>query len=438
MSATTTSIADADAETPSTDASSTRKDYPKLVTLGVLHMAQYFPAAFTGAALPFLFRQEGLPLEMFWLLAVPGYSRWFKWLIALAVDNYSSPRIGHRKTWIIPCTVIGAFTYAMLAFIPPSLSTVYMIIGILLFKSFVMAAQDIAVDAYAAESMTAAERPTGTSIINFLGAVAGVMGSGTIALIGLFGWPSTMLAASALLIIAALPAVLRKEPPPPEATRKRMQRGEGPSLLKAIMRPESLYILPFMFMLGFGGSFAGSMIAPFFVDEGLSLTDWGILQPISALVGGGLGAVSTPWLVARIGLRKTATLSLALFPIEGLMFGAFAWMPGLPALPLLIAMVSLFGFGTALYGYCASISRFRWVSRAQAGTDYSMQSSIWNLGVTVGASLSGFVAAAVGWVVFFPIAGLISASACLMYVLIHDRAEKLVLAREQVELADDR
>ena len=27
-------------------------------------MAQYFPAAFAGVALPFLFRKEGLPLEM--------------------------------------------------------------------------------------------------------------------------------------------------------------------------------------------------------------------------------------------------------------------------------------------------------------------------------------------------------------------------------------
>ena len=45
-----------------------KKDYPKLATLSILHMAQYFPITFTGVALPFLFRQEGLPLEMFWLL----------------------------------------------------------------------------------------------------------------------------------------------------------------------------------------------------------------------------------------------------------------------------------------------------------------------------------------------------------------------------------
>ena len=99
-------------QNPEGGASLEVKDKPKLVTLAVLHMAQYFPAAFTAVALPFLFRKEGLPLEMFWLLALPGYTRFLKWLMALVVDNYGSSRLGKRKSWIIPCTAIGALSYA--------------------------------------------------------------------------------------------------------------------------------------------------------------------------------------------------------------------------------------------------------------------------------------------------------------------------------------
>lgn len=212
--------------------------------------------------------------------------------------------------------------------------------------------------------------------------------------------------------------------------------GERPNLLKAIRRPESRYIPPFVFMLGFGGTFFGSMVGAFFADRGLTLTQFGILSPISAILGAGLGALATPWLVARIGLRHTAFVSLAVLPIEGMMFGLFAWCPALPPLPLLITMVALLGFGSSIYNYAASISRFRWTSRAQAGTDYAMQSSIWNFGIWCAGSAAGFVAAAVGWVAFFPLAGCITASGCLLYILIHDRAEKLVLAREQLEPAD--
>lgn len=215
------------------------RDYPKLVMLGVLHMAQYFPAAFTRVALPFILRRENLRIESFWLLALPAIPRWLKWAIALVVDNVGSARIGYRKTWIVPCTLLGAGIYAALVWVPPSVATVYTIVGILTLKSFIMAAQDIAVDAYAAESMTDAERPIGTSIIVFLAIMAGVLGAGVVALVESFGWSATMLAAALLLVVAAAPAIIRREPPPPEASRLRPARGERPNLWRSIKRRES-------------------------------------------------------------------------------------------------------------------------------------------------------------------------------------------------------
>ncbi len=411
-----------------------QKDYPKLVTLAVLHMAQYFPAIFTRVALPFIFRKEGLPLEMFWLLALPDLPRWLKWAMALVVDNYHIKKIGRRKTWIIPCTLVGALAYAILAFIPPSLVVVHVIVGILVFKSFVMAAQDIAVDAYAAESMSDAERPVGTSLINFLGAVAAVFGSGAVAVIEKFGWTPTLLAASALLIFAALPAIIRREPLPPEASRQREARGEKPDLLKALKRRDSYYIMPFLFLFGFGGTFFLTMFGPFWADKGLTLTEYGILAPIAGIAGGALAAVSTPWLIGRFGLRTTAIIGVAALPVEATIYCIYAAMPELPALPILILSVSLLAFATNLYSYAASISRFRWASKAQAGTDYALQSSVWNLGVWAAGSTSGLVAAIFGWLYFFPIAAVVAAIGGVVYVLMFDRVERLVVEREQEEL----
>lgn len=411
-----------------------KKDYPKLIMLAVLHMAQYFPAAFTGVALPFIFRQEGLPLEMFWLLALPGIPRWLKWAMALVVDNYGSNRIGRRKSWIIPCTIVGTLAYAVLALIPPSLTAVHIIVGILLFKSFVMAAQDIAVDAYAAESMTDLERPVGTSLINFLGAVAGVLGSGAVALVEIFGWAPTMVGASALMLFAALPAILKKEPPPPRATLERQARGERPNLLKALKRRDSWYIMPFLFFFGFGGTFFVSMLGPFWADKGLTLTQFGILSPIAGIAGGALAATSTPWLIERFGMRTTAIIGIAVLPVEAAVYCTFYLMPELPALPILIGTVSLLAFSTSIYVYTVTISRFRWVSKAQAGTDYALQSSVWNLGVWVAGSVSGIAASVFGWIGFFPLAAGAAALGGLFYILLWDRMEEMVQLREREEL----
>ncbi len=408
------------------------RDRPKLVILAVLHMAQYFPAAFAGVALPFLFRKEGLALELFWLLALPGYTRFLKWLMALVVDNFGSRRIGRRKSWIIPCTAIGAMSYALLALFPPSLTALHIIVGILIFKSFVMAAQDIAVDAYAAESMTDEERPLGTSLINYLGAIAGLLGTGAVIIVEFLGWAPTMLAASGLLVLAALPAIIRREPPPPDLVQKRVARGDRPSFITVLKQRDSRLIMPFLFLFGFGPAFLGSMVAAFWADRGLTLTEYGTLSAIATGAGGLLAATSIPWLVSRIGLARTASISMVVIPLQAIMYMCFSEFE-LPAWPILIITYILIAWLTSLYGYAASISRFRWVSKGQAGTDYAVQSSIWNLGVSLGASLSGFAAASLGWTFFFPLAAVILLIGGLYYVLLYERMENMVKDREALE-----
>ena len=412
---------------------SSGKDTPKLVTLAVLHMAQYFPQVFAGVALPFLFRKEGLPLEMFWLLALPGYTRFLKWLMALVVDNYGSDRIGRRKSWIIPCTIIGALSYALLALFPPSLVSLHIIVAILIFKSFVMAAQDIAVDAYAAETMTDEERPLGTSLINYLGALAGLLGTGAVIVVEYFGWATAMLAASAMLIIAALPAVIRKEPPPPALAQKKKDLGQNPSFLNVLKQRDSLYIMPFLFMFGFGPAFFGSMVGAFWADQGLSIEEYGILSATATGAGGLLAASSVPWLVSRIGLAKTALISMVFIPLQAIMYMYFSEM-GIPAWSLLLPTYVFIAWVVSFYGYAASISRFRWVSKGQAGTDYAVQSSIWNLGVSSGASVSGFAAAFLGWTNFFPLAAIVLLIGGIYYVVMFEHIERTVQRREKEEM----
>ena len=93
-------------------------------------------------------------------------------------------------------------------------------------------------------------------------------------------------------------------------------------------------------------------------------------------------------------------------------------------------------FGTALYTYAATISRFRWASKAQAGTDYALQSSVWNLGVWAASSVSGFGAAVLGWTWFFPVAAGIAAIGGLFYIVLFNRIEKIVLDREAEEVSE--
>lgn len=408
-------------------------DYAKLMTLGALHMAQYFPAAFAGIALPAIFRKEGLPLEMFWLLALPAIPRWLKWLIALVVDNYGSQRIGVRKTWIIPCTLIGAFLYYSLSFLEPSIATVYVIVTILLIKSFIMAAQDIAVDGFAAESLNDTDRAVGTSVIIFMATLGGAIGGGLMSVVDVLGWSTTMTIASAMLVLAAAPAVIRREPPPPQASRERRERGERPNLIRAFMRPESRYIIPYLFAFGFAGSFMGTLFSVFLVDKGVALSQIGIIFPIAGLAGSGGAALLTPRIVKSFGLRGAGVVGMVFLPIEGMAFAWFSLMKELPGVVTLTAILALLFFTTGIYGFAVNISRFRWASKAQAGTDFSMQSSIWNFGGWAAGSSAGFVAAWFGYTVYFVIGAIVATAVAACYVTMFNHVERLVRVREAEE-----
>ncbi len=407
-----------------------RTDYGKLTALGALHMAQYFPAAFAGVALPAIFRAEGLPLEMFWLFALPAVPRWFKWLIALPVDTYGSSRFGYRKSWIVPCTLIGTLLYLSLSLLEPSNETVYLIVGILFLKSIIMAAQDVAVDAFATETLTNADRTVGTSIIIFLGYLGGVIGGGLMTGVETFGWSSTMATASLLLVVAALPAILRPEPPPPVARQKRRERGERASLLKLIQRRDSHYVLPFMYLFGISGALFNSLMSVFLVDKGLTLTDIGIIVPLATFVGMGGGALLTPVFVARWGLRGAAVIGIVTLPVEGLVFAWFSMAAELPPVTAMIPILALLNFTTSIYTFAVNNSRYRWASKAQAATEFSMQSSIWNGGVWTAGTCAGFLAAWLGWTWFFIIAAVIGTITAIIYVAMFNRVESLVSERE--------
>ena len=87
-----------------------------------------------------------------------------------------------------------------------------------------------------------------------------------------------------------------------------------------------------------------------------------------------------------------------------------------------------------IWSFVVNNSRFRWASKAQAATDYSMQSSIWNFGVWAAGSAAGFVVGGVGWAVFFPIAGCLAGAGGVFYIVMFDRIEAMVRRRERDEL----
>ncbi len=377
--------------------------WTKISVFTGLIMGQILPQRFIDMVLPAIFRDAGLALEDFWVFSLASAPYWFKWLWAPYIDHAGSPRIGRRRSIIIPCTLVGAAVYSVLAFAEPSEGWVWGVVGVLFLAALVMSIQDIAVDGYTLEGLSNAEYGAASAIFSVGARFADILSvGGLLVMYEFFGWEATMITAACLLILFSFPAFIRKEPPPPPLKQVMIEQKVRPSLIQFIRRKETPYVLGLVVALTFALFFTPVMVASFMRDLGFRWVEIalaiGVTQTLGAVVGGFVGT----WVLSRLGFQRAAIIAagLSVFAPVGYMTLSIYEAPTL-TLVLLSAVVFIILYSPLFV--VQSAARYRWVSKSQAGTDFTIQSSCFFLGLNAALACAGFIAGNYGWTVFFAV-----------------------------------
>ena len=402
-----------------------------------LQMGQVFPSAFFGLILTAIYRENGLPLDMFWVFAVPGIPGWLRPLWAPLVDGVGHPALGLRRTWFIPCTVFGALAYLSLAFFAPTLDDLWIIITILTVKSTFMTTQDIAIDGYMVENLEDRERAVGAALLDIGRNVAMFTSWAGVAYIyGHYGWAPAVQTASCMLVLFSLPGILRPEPPPPPHAIAARARGDRPSLRALFKRPDARLALPLIMLVSFANGLITQLYIPFLVDTGFSVQEIGIsiLAP-ATLLGTLMGATLTVRVINWLGYRRTIFLSAALIVPTVI---PIMWLGQLdaPSLPI-VFLVTLNGlFLPSFLTVAMAGARLKWASRTQAATDYTSQIVAMQSAGALALALGGVLAEHLGWFLYFLSAGSFVVGACFVLWTLFERVEALVEARDAQELVN--
>lgn len=401
-----------------------------------LHMGQMFPAAFFGLMLTAIYREKGLPLDMFWIFVLPSIPTWLRPLWAPFVDGVGSKRIGLRKTWFIPCTLFGAAAYLSLALFEPEIATLWIIIGILIVKTTFMTTQDIAIDGYTVENLRDEERGAGAAVMDIGRHVAQFASWAGVAWVyGTYGWPAAVTTSAALLILFSLPGIIRREPPPPLQAERRRDRGESPSLIKLFRRPDTRIILPLVMLVAFGGGLIATLYIAYLVDVGFTVKQIGplILAP-ATLLGTVIGATLTAWFLNRFGYKTTILVS-AFLMIPTVI--PIIWMGSIEKPSLLVVfLVTLNGIILPSFLTIAmAASRLKWSSKTQAATDYTAFVVAATAAGAASLGIGGVIAQYVGWHMYFLGSGVFVTLCCFAFYMLFDRIEAIVEARDTAELA---
>jgi len=266
------------------------------------------PLYFLSQMIPAWLRTAQVDLKtigFFGLVMIP-YS--FKYLWAPILDRYIPPFLGRRRGWMLITQVLLFGVMLSLSLMNPQMNIqIILYLGLLI--GVFSATQDIALDAYRRELLPDEELGLGNSFYanayRISGFIPGALG---LILADHLSWSWSFVIVSLFMLVGIIHTLSIKEITQdimPPKTLKEAVVGPFKDFFAKDGVKTGLLILLFLFFYKFGDVMATSLITPFYIDVGFSMTVIGTVAKIvglwSMIVGGFLGGL----LMYKWGINKS-------------------------------------------------------------------------------------------------------------------------------------
>ncbi|MBI3709772.1 MAG: AmpG family muropeptide MFS transporter [Proteobacteria bacterium] len=389
---------------------------PRLIAVLFMGFSSGLPLPLTFGTLSFWLAEIGVSRTDIGLFALVGTCYSLKFLWSPVIDRLAlrplTDRLGRRRGWALAIQVPLAVAILVLGLADPKSApglTAFLAVVV----AFLSASQDIVIDAYRIELLTADEQGAGAAATQWgyrFGLMAASAGALYVAEFG--GWAVAYAVMAALMGVGMATIWLTPEPavavedsaPPPSAPAAErvvawIQTAVIAPFAEFMRRPGWIVILVFVVLYKFGDALAGVMANPFYVAMGFSKIEvanisklFGVAATLAGLAAGGL-------VVFRLGYYRGLLVCGVLQMLSNLMYviqamvGHDNWM--------LVATIGIENFtggmgSAAFVAYLSSLCNI-----AFTATQYALLSSLASVGRTTLSAGGGWLSDHVDWVPFF-------------------------------------
>ncbi|NOJ21265.1 MFS transporter [Vibrio coralliilyticus] len=374
---------------------------PLLAVLAGVYTIQSLVGMFTLQGLPAVLRSEGIStsqIGLFYLAMLPWALK-FLWAPYVEARRKRNGLLSHGR-------LIGLAQLGVVIVLAGMALTSAIQLPVLLFAGvFALAllstVADISTDGLAVDRLPQESRHLGNSMQVGGAYIGALFGGGLfIYMMGAYQWQTALYVLMALILVMSLPTstLFRKDVSSPE-----LHTEERPSLRRAWDSSSVRFGLLMVVLCQIGTRGVQSMMMPYLFDQGLQLTDLGVLAAGGGAVTGLIGVLVSAILMKRFSAR---TMLLACLGLEALVFVGFfldtidliAGTLGLQILYVLSSAVAAAKF-VALYTLM-----MEWAYGKQAGVDFTLFQSTDMAVAILMALVSGSVIAHLGYTVHYSIA----------------------------------
>ncbi len=399
---------------------------PRVLIILLLGFSSGLPLALSASTLLLWMKDVGVDLKTIGLFALVGLPYTIKFLWAPIVDAFEVPilgrLLGHRRGWLVFTQLLLMGAILFLGFQDPVRAPLMVAVAALMVAT-ASATQDIVIDAFRVEYLPTDAQAAGMAyfvaayrigmLVSTAGSVAFVAYLEYAGVERSLVWTYGYAAMAALVLVGMAAALMAKEPREKEREAEAEALGErtGTPLHRFfraayaafadfLAKKDAWLILLFVILYKLTDTFAGVMTGPFVLDIGFDKASYAAIIKgvglIAALAGGVAGGV----------LARAMPLSKALFAagiLQAVANFAFSWQAWIgvnhAALALAISTENFTSaMGTVVFiAYLSALC----TSPAHTATQFALLTAVASFGRTTLASITGFVAASVGWVWFF-------------------------------------
>jgi PAT family beta-lactamase induction signal transducer AmpG len=371
----------------------------RMLVVTLMGFVSGLPLLLTGSVLQAWMKDAGVDLATIGLFALVGLPYTLKFLWAPLFDRYVPSALGRRRGWLllVQLALIGALV--LLSGSDPAARPFGVAVAALL-VTFFSASQDIVVDAYRREVLADDEQGLGAALaVNGYRLGMLLASGGGLILADHWAFPNVYRFMAGCMLVGVVTTLFAPEPGSPAGRPRTLREAVIDPFVDYFGRPDAVAILLFILLYKIGDAMAAHMTTPFYLDVGFTKTEIGAVVKLfgfwATVAGGLVGGV----VILRLGIVRALWGFGILQALSTAAFVALAVIgPELGALTAVIAFENLSsGLGTSAYvAFMATLTNRRFTA-----TQYALLSSLMGVPRVLAAAPTGWLAAELGWAVFF-------------------------------------